>query len=339
MNDRSMTRSLSRASLLRAAAAATAAGIARPAFAQPALRPLAVGLTAKTASDWGVYIADKMGIFAANGLKPDIAIIGSSAACAQQLTAGSIDVGEVSTTQLIEAVLGGAPIVGIINRTNNAPYAIIAKKGITSIAQLKGKTIIVGGPNDITLVFMNTVLAAYKLTQDDVTYTFAGATGERFAALMSGTVDAAIMLPPLSFRAADAGYPVLDNVENYYRAFPFDTFSVRTDWAKKNPDLAVAWVRSILQALAWLYDPANRAKAIAILADATNAPADDAGKTYDFFVTKVKFYNRTGVMTPAELLVVIDALIKTAQLKPPPPDPARFYDNTFVEKATASLRH
>jgi ABC-type nitrate/sulfonate/bicarbonate transport system substrate-binding protein len=339
VNEMAMTRPISRSTALRIAGAVAAAGIARPAFAQPAARSLAVGLTARTASDWGVYIADKGGFFAANGLKPDITVIGSSAACAQQLTAGSIDVGEVSTTQLIEAVLGGAPIVAILNRTNNAPYAIIAKKGIASIAQLKGKTIIVGGPNDITLVFMNTVLAAYKLTQDDVTYTFAGGTGERFAALMSGTVDAAILLPPFSFRASDAGYPVLDNVENYYKAFPFDTFSVRTDWVKKNPDLAVSYVRSILQALAWLYDPANRAKAIAILADATNASPDDASKTYDFFVTKMKFYNRTGVMTAAELDVVIDALIKTAQLKPPPPDPNRFFDNSYVEKATASLHH
>ncbi len=331
-----MTAPISRSTALRIAGTVVAAGVAVPAFAQPAARSIAVGLTAKTASDWGVYIADKAGFFAANGLKPEINVIGSSAANAQQLTAGSIDIGEVSTTQLIEAVLGGAPIVAIINRTNNAPYAIVGKKGIASIAQLKGKTIIVGGPNDITLVFMNTVLAAYKLTQDDVTYTFAGGTGERFAALMSGTVDAAILLPPFSFRATDAGYPVLDNVENYYKAFPFDTFSVRTDWVKKNPDIAVSYVRSILQSLNWLYDPANKAKAIAILADATNVSSDDAAKTYDFFVTKVKFYNRTGVMTPGELQVVIDALIKTGQLKPPPPDPARFYDNAYVEKATAS---
>jgi ABC-type nitrate/sulfonate/bicarbonate transport system substrate-binding protein len=191
-----MTRTFSRASALRIAGAAVAAGIAPPVLAQPAPRSIAVGMTAKTASDWGIYIADKLGFFAQNGLKPDLIVTGSSAANAQQLTAGSIDFGEVSTTQLIEAVLGGAPIVSVINRTNNAPYAIIGKKGLTSIAQLRGKTIIVGGPNDITLVFMNTVLAAYNLKPDDVTYTFAGGTGERFAALLSGTVDAAILLPP-----------------------------------------------------------------------------------------------------------------------------------------------
>jgi NAD(P)H-hydrate repair Nnr-like enzyme with NAD(P)H-hydrate epimerase domain len=76
-----------------------------------------------------------------------------------------------------------------------------------------------------------------------------------------------------------------------------------------------------------------------VLADATNVSAADAAKTYDFFVTGVKFYNRTGMMTTAELDVVIDALIKTGQIKPPPPPAARFFDNAYVEKATASLHH
>ena len=333
-----MSRSISRSAALRAGAAVAAASFARPAFAQTARRPVAVGLTSKTASDWPVYVAEKFGFFAQNGLQVDQIVTGSSAANAQQLTAGSVDIGEISTTQIIEAVLGGAPIVSIINRTVNAPYQIMGKKGLSSISQLRGKTIIVGGPNDITLVFMNTVLAAYKMKPDDVTYTFAGGTSERFAALFSGTVDAAILLPPFSFRAESAGYPVLDRVQKYFPIFPFDTFSARIDYAKKNPDILTAYTKSILQAVAWLYNPANKSKAIDTLAEATNVAIDDANKTYDFFITQVKYYNKTGIMTNNDLAPVISALLKMDQIKPPAPDPARFYDNTFVIKATAALR-
>ena len=332
--------SISRSALLHTTGAAiAAAALARPASAQPAPRSVAVGLTSKTASDWSVFVADKMGFFTQNGLKPDLIITGSSAANAQQLTAGAVDFGEVSTSQIIEAVIGGAPIVSVMNRTNNAPYVILGKKGVSSIAQLRGKTIIVGGPNDITLVFMNTVLAAYKMKQDDVTYTFAGGTSERFAALLSGTVDAAILLPPFSFRAEAAGYPVLDHVQKYFPVFPFDTFSARTEWAKKNPDLIVAWVKSILEAVNWLYDPANRAKAIAILMEATNSTADDSAKTYDFFVVQAKYYNKTGIMGKTDLAPVISALLKTEQIKAPAPDASRFYDNTFAMKANATIKH
>jgi len=335
-----MSRSISRFAALRAAGGVIAvAAIARPAFAQPALHSVTIGLTSKTASDWSVYDADKLGYFTQNGLQVDVIITGSSAANAQQLTAGSVDIGEVSTTQIIEAVLGGAPIVSFINRSNNAPDIILGKKGVTSISQLRGKTIIVGGPNDITLVFMNTVLAAYKLKPDDVTYTFAGGTSERFAALLSGTVDAAILLPPFSFRAESAGYPVLDRVQKYFPVFPFDTFSARIDYAKKNPDVLVGYAKSILRAVAWLYDPVNKSKAVDILAEATNVSPDDATKTYDFFITQVQYYNRTGIMSNETLAPVISALLKTDQIKPPAPDASRFYDNTFVLKANAALRH
>jgi ABC-type nitrate/sulfonate/bicarbonate transport system substrate-binding protein len=334
-----MNQLISRRNSIRVAGwALAAAALPRRVLAQTAPRSIAVALTSKTASDWAVYVADEVGFFAQNGIKPDLIVVGSSAGGAQQLTAGSVDIGEVSTTQVIEAILGGAPITAIINRTNNAPYAILGKKGLTSIAQLKGKTIIVGGPNDITLVFMNTVLAAYKLKQDDVIYTFAGGTSERFAALLSGTVDAAILLPPFSFRAEGAGYPVLDNVKKYFPTFPFDTFCARTDYAKKNPDLLTAYTKSILQGVNWLYNPANRAKAVDILARNTNSPLEDANKTYDFFITEMKYYNRTGVMTNDDLAAVFSALLKTNQIKPPAPDPTRFYDNTFVNRANAELR-
>jgi NitT/TauT family transport system substrate-binding protein len=331
-------RSISRSALLQSTGAAiAAAALTRPALAQPAPRSISVGLTSKTASDWTVYVADKLGFFTQNGLKPDIIITGSSSANAQQLTAGAVDFGEVSTSQLIEAVIGGAPIVSVMNRTNNAPYAILGKKGLTSISQLRGKTVIVGGPNDITLVFMNTVLAAYKMKQDDVTYTFAGGTAERFAALLSGTVDAAILLPPFSFRAAAAGYPVLDLVQKYFPVFPFDPFSVRTEWGKKNADLVVAYVKSIVQAANWIYDPANKAKAIEILAAATNSSPEDSTKTYEYFVVQAKYFNKTGIMGKTDLAPVLTALLKTNQIKPPAPDAARFYDNSFALKANAEL--
>lgn len=334
-----MTRFLSRRTLLNGTVAALAASaLPTRVLAQAALKPMTVALTSKTASDWAVYAAESLGFFTQNGIKPDFIITGSSSACAQQLTAGSVDVGEVSTTQLIEAVLGGAPITGIINRTNNAPYVILGKKGYKSIADLKGKTIIVGGPNDITLVFMNTVLAAYKLKQEDVTYTFAGGTAERFAALLSGTVDAAILLPPFSFKAIDAGYPVLDYVQKYFKVFPFDTFSARTDTVKKNPEILLAYTKSVLQGVRWLYDPANKTKAIEILAQATNVAEADAAKTYEFFVVQAKFYNATGVMSKNDLAPVIAALLQTNQIKPPAPDAARFYDNTFANKANADVR-
>lgn len=153
------------------------------------------------------------------------------------------------------------------------------------------------------------------------------------------TVDASILFPPFSFRAESAGYPVLDRVQKYFPVFPFDTFSARIEYAKKNPDILTAYAKSILQAVNWLYNPANRSKASEILVEATGASPDDSVKTYDFFITQAKYYHRTGVMTNSDLAPVFSALLKTDQIKPPVPDASRFYDNAFVTRANAALRH
>jgi NitT/TauT family transport system substrate-binding protein len=313
------------------------ASVAGPVAAQGSLRTLTFGLTAKTANEWPEYVSDKLGFFAANGIKADIIYTGSSAAGAQQLTAGSLDVSEVSSTQLIEAVQGGAPIVAIIEHSTKAPYTLVGKKGVNALRDLKGKTIIVGGPNDITRVFTDKMFSAAKLAPNDYAYTFAGATSARFAALMNGGVDAAILFPPFSFKAVSLGYPAIDEVQKYFPSFLFDTFCVQPSWAKTHGDLLVAFGKSYLQGVRWLYNPANKARAIQILSEATNTSAEDASQTYDLFIAKVKIYSTTGLATAADINPVIDALVKTGELKPPPPPASKFYDNAYIQEANKQL--
>lgn len=309
-----------------------------PTSAQTTLRPLTLGLTSQTANEWPEYVDVKMGFFAANGLKTDIIYTGSAAAGAQQLTAGSLDISEVSSTQLIEAVQGGAPITAVVEHSTKVPYSIVGAKGVTSLSQLKGKTIIVGGVNDITRVFTDKVFASAHLQSSDFTYTFAGATSARFAALLNGGVAAAILFPPFSFRAAGMGYPVLADVPKYFPSFLFDTFAVRSDWAKSHGDLITAFAKAYLEGVRWLYDPANRKAAIALLSETTNTSESDATQTYDLFITKLHIYSPTGIVTSTDVGPVLDALVKIGQLKQPVPSPKTFYDNAFVQRATAPGR-
>ena len=309
-----------------------------PVGAQPSLTTVGLGVTSKTANEWAEYVADQLGFFAANGIKVDFVYTGSAAAGAQQLTAGSLDISEVSSTQMIEAVQGGAPITMIVEHGTKAPYLLLGKKGIASLAALKGKTIIVGGPNDITRVFMDKVLASANLKPDDYSYTYAGATTERFAALASGGVDAAILFPPFSYRAAGMGYPVLADISTFFPSFLFDGFAVKPDWAKAHSDLVVRFIKGYLQGVRWLDDPANKTRAIQILSATTNTPPEDALQTYDLFVSRLHDFSRTGMTSNASLGPVLDALVKIGQLTPPVPPASKFFDNTYATAANAQLR-
>src|SRR5579875_2468935 len=161
------------------------AGHVVPAQAQQ-LQTIDVGLTAKTATDWPLYVADALGFFKRYGVAPNFIVVGSAAGNAQQLAAGS-------------------PITYAVNQVVTPPYTLVGKKEIKTPAGLKGKMIIIGGVNDITHIFLDALLKPAGLKPDDYTLTYAGGTNERYAALKSGSVDAAILFPPLNFRALSEG--------------------------------------------------------------------------------------------------------------------------------------
>jgi NitT/TauT family transport system substrate-binding protein len=305
--------------------------------AQP-LVEVTMALTTRSATDWGLEVAQRQGFFAANGVKVTAIVVGSSSAVAQQLAAGSADVGSVSTTQVVEAIQGGAPIVEVFKNVTTTPYTLIAKKGLTNTSALRGKTIMIGGPNDITRVFMDKILAGYGLSPEDYTYTYAGAPAERYAALLNGGIDATVLLPPVTFQASEAGYPVLDQVIKYFPHFPTSGYAVNVAWAKAHRDIVVRYLRGFQQGVQWLYNPANKARALAILEEADNVTPAVAAKTYDVYVVPGALLPRNGRFDATDFPQVIDTLVRTKQIPAPAPAAGKFYDNSYIDEAMRGLR-
>lgn len=324
--------------MLRLAAAATALSAAPQIVrAQPAVPTVAYGLTSRTANDWINFLSDKLGFFTANNVKMDFVVVGSAVGNGQQLAAGSLDMGGIASPDLIHAVIGGAPVACVLARTRASPYVIVAKKGLASMRDLKGKTIIVDSPNGITRLMVDGVLEGSRMKPSDVTYTFAGGTPERFAALMSGAVDAAILLPPFSFRASGQGMPVLAEIPKFFPTLPVDQTAANLNFAKANPAALGGFLRGYLTGVRWIYNPANRAQAISLLQELTNTAPEDATKAYDTYVGG-KIFSETGVTSLDGESKVLAMLAKVGQVPPNYPPASRFVDNHYVEEANAALR-
>ncbi len=300
-----------------------------------ATEPVAVGLTSRGATDWGIEVALKLGFFAKRNVDAQPIVIGSSAGVAQQLAAGSVDVGSVSTTQVVLAVAGGAPIQEIFKNVTTTPYTIVGRKGLTSMTQLRGKTIMIGGPSDITRVFMDKILATYGLGANDFSYTYAGAPSTRYQALVANAIDATPLLPPETYSALDAGYPVLDQVPKYFPHFPSSGFAVRTLWAQTHRDLVVRFLAGFAEGVRWLYNPANRVRALQILEDSAGVTPDVAEKTYATYVLPGRLLPDVGSFSKDDFPQVMDALIKLKQISAPPT--TAVYDNSYVTAAMRDL--
>jgi NitT/TauT family transport system substrate-binding protein len=328
---------VSRRALTLSLGAAGFALAARSRASSQALRPIGVGKTPPSASGWPTYVALELGFFKRYGLDPTLVIVNSVAGIAQQVLAGSLDLAEVSSTQVVEAVQHGATMRYLCESISTPPYSFLAQKQYKRYADLKGKTIIIGGPADITVVFTQKMLASGGLKMTDVDFTYAGATSDRYAALKSGSVAAAILFPPFAFRAADEGYSLLGTLTSVMPPFPFGGWVATDAYRQSHPDIMIDYAKGYLRAVRWLIDPANRARAVEVLVKQANVSADDAAKSYDLLVVQSKAFSPTGIIAPRSFATVIDALAEIKLIAPPLPNPAMFYDNRFVTQANAQL--
>jgi NitT/TauT family transport system substrate-binding protein len=292
------------------------------------------GFVSHGALQWPEYIGNEFGWFKENGIELDMLAVGGGAA--QQLAAGALNIGYSGFPDFIRATNQGAPVKIAINGIALPPFGVYAKPTIKSVADLKGKviSISIGGAKDITLLYIRAFLAgAGKLSTSDVDFTYAKATQDRLVALVSGGVDASILYPPATFRAAAAGFKDLGDIEPYLKDFPFTVWAVNTDWAAKNRPAMLAYVKTYGRATRWLYDPVNREKAIDILAKHSKQDRKDSADTYDYFVTKLKAYSVDGLISDVAYKKMTDGLISLEDLASPAPPIGKFVDTSFVTEA------
>ena len=217
---------------MMAALCCAAMMLAAPQAAQAADKVVAGSLGGQ-APLWAIYVAVHKGFFTAEGIDLELNFAQSGAAVTQQLTAGSLDVAlSVGITDPIHAIEKGAPIAIIRIVGNAAPYVLIGKKELKTIADLKGKTISVGAVNDITTVYFERMMAANGLKKGDYEVISAGVAAARYAALKAGVADAAVVLPPLNFQAETEGFVTLGFAADYVKDLPFTGMAVHRRWAQ-----------------------------------------------------------------------------------------------------------
>src|SRR5271170_1456880 len=237
-----------------------------------------------SANMWPTLIAMDRGFFAAEDLKADIVYVQSSAALVQQITAGSIGM-SISTglADPLRAVGMGAPISIARIEVQAPPYDLVAKPSIGSIADLKGKLISLGGPKDITRIYVERMLAPNGVKPGEFDMVFAGATAARASALAAGAVDAAILLPAFNFQAVAKGFKSLGLTVDYVKDLPFSGVAVNNAWATANKATLEKLLRAQSKAVAWFENVNNRAEAVRILKTASGLTQDDVEKAYAFF--------------------------------------------------------
>jgi NitT/TauT family transport system substrate-binding protein len=284
-------------------------------FAARAAEKVTLGTVGQASANlWPELIALDKGFFAAEDLQADLVYVQSSAALVQQIAGGSCGIG-ISTGLVdpLRAVSMGAPLAVVRIDVQAPPYDLVARPSITSLKELKGKLISLGGPKDITRIYVDRMLEPNGVKDGEFDMVFAGATTARASALLAGAVDAAILLPPFDFQAVAKGFNSLGLTIDYVKDLPFSGTAVNTAWANANKATLEKVVRAQSKSIAWFEDGQNRTEALRILKDASGLSQEDVEKSYDFF-RDGHYFESTGKVSRAKLAALAKAMASLGDL-------------------------
>jgi ABC-type nitrate/sulfonate/bicarbonate transport system substrate-binding protein len=235
-----------------------------------------------------------------------------------------------SAAAIIRAAEKGAPVQFVAGGINAALYRLMAQPDVKTAADLRGKTVTVDSPTGQPKYMTNLLLRSLGLPDSEYSFVFSGSTTDRYAQLRSGAVAAAILTQPIDLRAEDQGYTVLGDIADILTPWFFNAIEVNTDWARRNEEAVVRYVRGLVRGADLLYS--DRATAVDVLVKATEVPPSEAEKTYDLYMRHKAVPERLAISDEA-IERVLAWMVEVGDFKDAPP-PAKYVDRGYWEKAT-----
>ena len=167
-----------------------------------------------------LWLATDLGLFKKYGLTLEPVLFRGGTESAAALAGGEIQFDVVAPQPHIAASLSGADIIIIGTYFNKHTYSIVARPGIRSPQELKGKRIGVLSVVGLNAIVVNTALKHWRMDEKSVTLVRAGGSRDRFTALQSGLIDATMLTGAFVDRAKAAGMTVLLDLGDLEDSFP-----------------------------------------------------------------------------------------------------------------------
>jgi len=184
----------------------TLIGVGAPLHAQPALDKITLGTITLSLNNLPIYVAQEKGFFTKENIFLEAVVLNASTLAIPVLIAGSTQVSASSAMTTIRAVEKGAALKIVGGLTNAPVYDLYASPKYKSFKDLKGATIGVSGLITSDTVIMKEMLKANGLEYPrDYALRVMGSMPDRFLAMQTGNIAAAILSPPYTFGADEAG--------------------------------------------------------------------------------------------------------------------------------------
>lgn len=222
-----------------------------------------------------LYLAKDLGIFNKYGINAEIAVVPPSNAVTA-LTSGDLDYA-ATVGSTIRAALRGLPVRVVDVASNRPDFVIVAAKDLTSVDQLRGKTIGVDAPQTTTFVMLTEVMKRKGLAGQ---YTPLTAPNDeaRMALVVNGNAAAAIVELSSAVTFEKQGYHRLVSIEDFPEN-PFVGLGASQAALEKKRDLLRPGLQAVLESVEVMRSQKDRA--VPVMMKEFNLSSEDAGAIFD----------------------------------------------------------
>lgn len=192
-------------------------------------------------------IADGEGLFAARSLDVRTCEVGNTAACVEELVAGTVDLAAAPGVPVINAAMGGLDIVVVMSCASENLCGVIGARHVRTPEDLRGGVVGTTSVHDQGYVLLHRALREWGIDpQADVRTRELHTRGHEWEAVVAGEIDAFATTIPQPLLARRAGLPVLRDFMEEREPYQLGCVVTTRRFAEQHPDL----LREVLAA--WL---------------------------------------------------------------------------------------
>ena len=305
------------------------AGSSVPASPTGPLTDFKIAYGATAATNIPLYIGIDDGIFAKYGLNVSMVLLAGTAT-PPALASNSVQLAQSGVSDMAGAIVGGANLSIVAVGYPWMFFRVYGKKGMTSLADLKGKTIAASTAGSASDTAINIAMKSTGLVRGkDYQVTYIGDNPARIAALANGSVDAILVSPPSAQLAEAQGFPDIGDMISEKIPYGYGSFGVNKEWAASHKDLLIAFFKAYHESV--LYARNNKDAAFAVM-------KKDMNLTNDSILQSV--YDVSVAIMPEWPIPTADPIKATTIYSSNPKvvavDPNTLFDDSYVKAAQAA---
>ena len=318
--------------LLAAALAATVALVAAPRDARAEDTKLAV-IVFPGVQNLAMFAAQTKGFYAKRGLAVDIKFTVNSDELRGGLAEGKYQIAHSAIDNAFALKDKANADIAVVLGGDNSFNHLIVQPDIKSLADVKGKTVVVDAINTAYAFQLYEMLKQKGVNKGDYEIKLAGGTALRLDAMLKDKNNVAGMMnPPFSTRAVKEGLKDMGTAAAALGAYQGTSAFVLRPWAQANSDTLVKYIQACIEGWRWAFNPKNKAEVVKLLVERLKLTEDVATQSFDD--TK----NDSAKDGAVDMAGVNNVLKLRAQYEGgTPASPEKYLDLSYYKKALAGM--